>query len=121
MNSSSTSSTDADERLPTRRRVCHETSSAPSGRSKDCAVASSTLGPPVCMIHVSISPLRRSDLVQLTLSFSVRQLLFLHSFRSLTHARHVPEGIYWHPPNPARPADCRLRQPPGPYCSNKHD
>src|SRR3974390_3781290 len=56
MNSSSTINTDADDKLPARDRQSHETCSAPSGRFNASAVASSTLGPPVCMIQVEMSP-----------------------------------------------------------------
>src|SRR5581483_2107870 len=54
--SSSTSSTDAEDRFPTFFRQHHEASRAPSGSSSASLIASSTAGPPVCMIQVPISP-----------------------------------------------------------------
>src|SRR5260370_14563784 len=59
MKFSSTNNTEAEERFPTFRRQFHETSSAPLGSFRADSVASSTLGPPVCMIHVSMSHLHK--------------------------------------------------------------
>ena len=58
-NSSSTTNTEAEERLPTFRNDSHEASRAPSFNCRASETASSTRGPPVWIIQLAMSSRRR--------------------------------------------------------------
>src|SRR5215831_14408511 len=89
-------STDADERLPTSRRLVHEASRAWGGRSRLFSMASSTFGPPLWKMKLQISLTDRS-LSARNSSTLDRRYLFTRSGISEESTTLKPLSLNFHP------------------------
>src|ERR1700761_1145988 len=89
-------STEADERLPTSRRLAHDASSAPGARSRLFSIASSTLGPPLWKMKLQISFTVRS-LSARNSSTLERRYLFTRSGISEDSTTLKPLSLNFHP------------------------